>query len=982
VKPRETDGDTLARTRVVKRAVPRAHGARPSKPQRLPAVPLFEALEPTTAVDATEPTTAHTVVELRKQIAPRTVTAFLQPTALRTMIEKMERPVPRAVLEAQERTVPRAAFERMEPTAPNTVGEAPTRPVPRAVLQAQSPTAPNTVGEAPTRPVPRAAFEMMERTVPRAAFEMQERTVLRTVGEAPTRAVLEAQSPTALRTIGEAQTLAVPRAAFEMMEPTVPRAAFEMQGRTVPRAAFEMQERTVLRAAFEMQGRTVLRTVGEAPTRPVPRTALEVQEPTVIWTHGNTPAPARAQHPAPPRSRGSSLALVRSPAPERRAGSASEVARTPAPERRSGSASEVVHNPAPERRAGSAAEVVHNPALEHRAGSAAEIARSPAPGRRAGSAAEVARTPAPVVRSGSASEVARSPAPEVARTPAPERRGGSSFEVTRSLAPERRRGSAAEIARTLAPEVARSPALERRAGSAAEAMPSPAPERGSGSSPELARSPAPALAAPAAFAPRPAPVVRPPPVPGRGSAPAHAMGSGPAALVITPEIEREVFQVAHWIAMQADLSAATRALQQGMSQLTDSPDAMCVLFDPAQGSAWAVPDGNAPRKIDHRAQQLIAQVAVSGQRALLGRALIEPVGPAPARAVLVIRRSPASPAYGAHEVVTLAAIAAAVVGIVGHFAAAHAARCAPEPGEVASPVGREALAERRDGAAAGRLIAAPRTWMRWAYPTLICLVAAVLAATALIQVPTYSTGVSIIMTDGESVTAPVAGTVADVLVAPGAHVAPGDPVVRLQALDEEAELAATEADHRNALARLLTNPGDAAARNTLSGTATRRQRARAVIEARTLRASTAGVVGDIRVGPGQVLVSGAQVMTLSASAGPSVVALLPGFDRPRLAVGMAMQIELPRHKKRELAVIDAIDAQVIGPDEARHSFGDPVGDALPITGSVVVVRAHLAARAFGAGGREYELRDGLLGKAEVRVDHESLFRRLVPRRGE
>jgi membrane fusion protein (multidrug efflux system) len=124
-------------------------------------------------------------------------------------------------------------------------------------------------------------------------------------------------------------------------------------------------------------------------------------------------------------------------------------------------------------------------------------------------------------------------------------------------------------------------------------------------------------------------------------------------------------------------------------------------------------------------------------------------------------------------------------------------------------------------------------------------------------------------------------------------------------------------------------------------------------------------------------------MKISPSEALSVVALLPGFDRPRLAVGMTLQIELPGyHKTREEAVIDTIGSQVIGPEEARKSLGDPIGDALPITGPVVIVRAHLTARTFEAGGRAYAFHDGMVGKAEVRVDHERLLRVLLPGNGD
>ena len=896
----------------------------------------FEMLARTRVVKIPVPQARRSPPATPQPLAPLPVLGDFERTARRGAAEEMEPTTEHTAVDAMRPTTVHAIVDEAEPTGEHTAVDVMGTTVPRAAAEQMEPTTAHAVVELRKPVVPRATAEVLERTVPCATAEVLERTVPRAAAEGleltvpraaaeelePTtaHAVVELRKPVALRMVTELLEPTALRPAAERQEPTVPRAGADGVEPTTAHTVVELRKRVAPRMVIELLEPTALRPVAGVLERPAPRPVAEVQEPTVIWTRSDTPAPKRTQHPGPARGRGFPPAAARGPAPERRAGSAADVLRSPAPERRGGSSPELARNPAPERRAASSPHLAGSPAPERRAASSPQLAGNPAPERRAGSA------------------------PQLAGNPAPERRAGS------------------------APQLAGGPAPERRAGSAPQLAGGPAPERRAGSSPPMVPSPAAVLA----------------PAPGRGSVPAHAQGSAPAALGLAPEIEREVFQVARRIALQADLPAAARALQQGMSQLTESPDAMCVLFDPALCSAWAVPDGGAPRKLDDRAQQLIAQVAVSGQRVLLGRALIEPVGPAPARAVLVVRRPPASPAYGVHEVATLAAIAASVVGIVGHFVADHGARRAQELRDEASPFRPEAPPQRRGGAAApGRLVAAPRTWMRWAYPTLIGLVVAVIAATAIIQVPTYSTGVSIIMIDGEHVTAPMAGTVAEVLVAPGAHVAAGDPLVRLHAVDEEAELAATETDYRNALAMFLTNPGDDTARNALAGIATRRQRARAIVDARTLRASTAGVVGDIRVRPGQLLVPSAQVMKVSTSAEPSVVALLPGFDRPRLEVGMTLQIELPRyHKRRELAVIDSIGSQVIGPDEARRSLGDPIGDALPIAGPVVLVRAHLAARTFMSGGREYEFHDGMLGKAEVKVSHESLLRMLIPGAGE
>ncbi|HEX3760631.1 MAG TPA: HlyD family efflux transporter periplasmic adaptor subunit [Kofleriaceae bacterium] len=463
------------------------------------------------------------------------------------------------------------------------------------------------------------------------------------------------------------------------------------------------------------------------------------------------------------------------------------------------------------------------------------------------------------------------------------------------------------------------------------------------------------------------------------NAPVLAERPGPLAIALAPAIEREVFQLARRVALQADLTAAMRALRDGVARLTNSTDANCVFFDPALCSAWTALD--AERDIDVSARQLVADVARAGRRAVFERAVLEPFAAGPARAVLMVCRAAGSASYGSVEVAIVAAVAAAVAGLIGHFVAEHAARRDQELRDARSPFRPEALAERRTALAApGRLVTTPRTWIRWAYPTLLGVVIAVLAAAALVEVPTYSTGFAIVTAEGEHVTSPAPGTVAAVLVAPGTRVELDQPVLRLRAPAEDSELEAADTAYGNALGAFLTTPGDDNARNALVAITNRRQLARKAVDDHVLRATASGVVGDIRVRAGQLVTPGAPLMKISASTDLVVVGVFPGPDRPRLETGMTLQIELPGfHKKREEATIDAIGSQVIGPDEARRSLGDPIGDALPISGPVVIVHAHLPAHTFEASGRAYEFHDGMLGKAEVRVDEESLLRALLPK---
>ena len=432
-----------------------------------------------------------------------------------------------------------------------------------------------------------------------------------------------------------------------------------------------------------------------------------------------------------------------------------------------------------------------------------------------------------------------------------------------------------------------------------------------------------------------------------GTAPAPVPAPVLSLMVLPAALEREVFELARRVAMQADLATAVHVLRQGLSRLTDSPEAMCVFYDPTESEAGA----EAPASVLDQAHKLVGHVATTGERLLLPNAIIEALGPAPAKAVLVLRRVAPAPAYGPQEVAVVSQLAAGVAGIMGHFKADHDAKKAQAARDAKTPFRPEALAERRRAVAApGRVVGVPRTWVRWAFPTLIGLVVAVVAGAALVRVPTYSTGMAVVVIEGEQVTSPLQSTVAEVLVTANTHVTAGQPLVRMHAEQEEADAAALEADYRAALGTFLFNPGDDSTRAALAQIATRRQHATAALAIRTLKAPVDGVVGDIRVRAGQLVLPGVPVLKVSPEhAAPSIVALMPGFDRPRLQVGMTVQIDLPGYrKKREEAIIESIGTESVGPDEARRAVGDSVGEALPIGGPVVVVRARLSWSAMKA----------------------------------
>jgi hypothetical protein len=94
---------------------------------------------------------------------------------------------------------------------------------------------------------------------------------------------------------------------------------------------------------------------------------------------------------------------------------------------------------------------------------------------------------------------------------------------------------------------------------------------------------------------------------------------------------------------------------------------------------------------------------------------------------------------------------------------------------------------------------------------------------------------------------------------------------------------------------------------------------------------------------------------------------------------MPLRVELAGHPgtSRWIEVTEVGDA-VLGPAEVRRLLGPQVGDAVPIDGPVVVVRAELPADAFEARGRALAVHDGMAARAEVPLETERVVYALFP----
>ncbi len=245
----------------------------------------------------------------------------------------------------------------------------------------------------------------------------------------------------------------------------------------------------------------------------------------------------------------------------------------------------------------------------------------------------------------------------------------------------------------------------------------------------------------------------------------------------------------------------------------------------------------------------------------------------------------------------------------------------------------------------------------------------------------YATGPAFVHLDGQTtLTGSLSGLVTEVNVTPGDRVEAGAILVRFHAADELAELEAATKEFESQLAKLLLRPDDPATREALVSLRSRRDLAQTRVDQRTLRAPHRGVVGDVRVRPGQIVEPGMRVVELQeARSVATVIALLPGRYRPMLHPGDKVRFELDGFQRRahELTV-SRVGDQIVGPSEAARYLGRDLADAFSISGPVVLVQATLPRTSFQVDGEQYIVTSGMRGKAEAVVRNEPIAYAFVP----
>jgi multidrug resistance efflux pump len=272
-------------------------------------------------------------------------------------------------------------------------------------------------------------------------------------------------------------------------------------------------------------------------------------------------------------------------------------------------------------------------------------------------------------------------------------------------------------------------------------------------------------------------------------------------------------------------------------------------------------------------------------------------------------------------------------------------------------------------------------WSRWAYWLLVAAFTCGILYGFLGSIYEYASAPAVVWISGRTeVTATVDGTVSSIEVRPGQKVEAGALLVRFHAAREIADLERLQREFDLQLIKTLRDPSDAGARETLTSLRTQKDLAVARVEQLSVRAPQAGVIGDVRIRPGQLLSTGEIVLTLvGADTRVSIVAMVPAHYRPQLRPGMSMRFEVTGYRYAYLETnVESVGAQIIGPNEVQKYLGQEIADTVKVTGPVVLVEARPPSPTFQVDDQTFDFYHGMNGIAETRIRSESLLVSLAP----
>jgi membrane fusion protein (multidrug efflux system) len=292
----------------------------------------------------------------------------------------------------------------------------------------------------------------------------------------------------------------------------------------------------------------------------------------------------------------------------------------------------------------------------------------------------------------------------------------------------------------------------------------------------------------------------------------------------------------------------------------------------------------------------------------------------------------------------------------------------------------QAVEAHRRGAALGSPLRVVPAWMVWSTRLVVLVVLAAVGFAAVARVADHARGSAVIRVEGRLVLdSHTAGSVTEVAVQPGDRVEAGAVLVRFDDTMQRAELDRVEREYELSLARLLRDQR-AGAHAELATLAGELALARTRLAERTVTATEAGLVSDVRVRAGHRVEPGDALVAIDRdSSRVVVVGMLPGHFRPRLAAAdTRARLVLDGFSREPVDVtVRSVADEVVGPAEALRYLGREQAGALELGGPVVIVEATVDGDRTAFGDESFRFYDGMQGVLELRLDESSLLRSLV-----
>jgi membrane fusion protein (multidrug efflux system) len=468
---------------------------------------------------------------------------------------------------------------------------------------------------------------------------------------------------------------------------------------------------------------------------------------------------------------------------------------------------------------------------------------------------------------------------------------------------------------------------------------------------------------------------------------------------------QQLLDMAHPLAQMRDLASAAEHCLAVIQELTDCQRAYCWFHDAESGLLWSETHTPSAHRDDHHAIcGLTGLSARTGRSICVARAashacydaglddpdgsgddplLAQPVvgSDGQVHAVFVAVRPAGQATFSTAEQERLYAFARQASPLLEQLGLHLEAEAILQTTRVPGVFRQDALDAHTSHNPYGDVVRVSPRWSDWAYWVIVAFVIAALGYAAVTYISRYSYGPAVVRVANRSaITAHLDATVGEVHVTPGQHVKRGEALLSFYDTTQRAMVELLQKEFDTQLRNRLLDPSNQTAKQAVSTLRTDLERARATLEERTVRAPRDGVVNDIRVRSGQRATPGDALMSLLHDDSDLYIeALLPGADRPQLSPGMPLRLEITGYPYAyQMLAIDTVSTEVVGPNEAHRFLGPQIGDAIPINGPVVLVKARLPGRKFRADGQTYHYYDGMQAKAEVQLRSRHLLKMLVP----